>query len=135
MRKAVEDYKAYQLKVKDRIDAANLDARKDDPDAPIDALVREEELQEMARLKKIMREKADAYLGGKANVKYNSYTLDRKDAAQAVKNFGHAGETVTEKEMETLHRQTEFAKEETDRRLMEQQKKEQKNQQGPVAGM
>ena len=132
MRKSVRAYKEYQEAIRDKIRDAKSEERKNDPDAPIDAIVTEAELREMARLRKDMKEKADAYLSGKRNSRFNSYTNDRKYIARMVREFGQKGETVGEDEMQTLQKQTQRAREESDRRLAEQQKPK---QQGPVAGL
>jgi hypothetical protein len=132
MRQSVRNYKEYQQRIRSRIDEANTENRKNDPDAPIDAMVTKEELEEMARLRKDMREKADTYLEGRQNVKYNSYTNMRKEIARMVKAYGSAGETVSADEIRTQEKQMKRAVEESDRRLSQQQKE---HQNGPVAGL
>ena len=127
MREAARNYKEYQQRIKARIDNANSPARKNDPDAPYDALVREEELEEMARLKKRMAETADTYLAGKGNATRNPYTRSRKEVAGFVKAFGQTGETVKEEEIQTLRKQGKRADEEAARR--------ESAQQGPAAGL
>ena len=132
MRKAVQDYKEYQQGIKDRIDNAKTPNRKNDPDAPVDAVVTEKELREMARLRSEMKKKADLYLQGKQNSKYNSYTNTRKDIARMVSNYGSMGETVSEAEIQTQEKQMKRAGEERDIRLAEQKNAKQN---GPVAGL
>ena len=132
MRQSVLDYKKYQQDIKDRIDSAKAANRKNDPDAPVDAVVTEDELKEMARLRSEMKKKADLYLEGKQNSKYNSYTNTRKDIARMVSNYGSIGEKVSEAELQTQKKQMKRAGEERDIRLAEQNKAKQN---GPVAGL
>ena len=132
MRKSVKDYMDYQQNIRDRINNANAKNRKNDPDAPVDAVVTEEELRVMAQLRKEMKEKADVYLQGKQNSKYNSYTNKRKDIARIVSEYGSRGETVSEAELQTQEKQMKRAGEERDLRLAEQKKAKQN---GPVAGL
>ena len=132
MRQSVQDYKDYCQSIKDRMDNAKSENRKNDPDAPCDTVIDKDELKEMARLRKTMMEKADTYLGGKQNSKYNSYTNMRKDVASMVKLYGSCGKDVSEAEIKTQEKQMKRACEESDRMRAEQNKAKQKD---PVPGL
>ena len=108
--------------MRDRIREANSEGRKNDPDAPLDKVVQEQELEEMAKLAKTVREKADAYLEKKAGSKYNSYTNSRKAVAQIAKTFGEYREDVREEERETQQKLTKTATIQSKRMLEKQNK-------------
>ena len=109
MREAVRNYKEYQLRIRDKIRDAQSEGRKNDPDAPIDTVVTEQELKKMTELSRTAREKADIYLGKKAGSKFNSYTNARKSIARFVKSFGETRENVTETERQTQEKQMNAA--------------------------
>ena len=128
MREAVHNYGECQMRVQDKIRRAKQTGRANDPDMPLDSIVSEEELKEMASLSKIMKEKANIYLEKKAGSKYNSYTNARKHIARLVRDFGGARETVKDIELQTFKEQNQKAITQS-KRIEEKQKKQ--NLDGP----
>ena len=128
MRKAVSDYKAYQLRIQDKIREAKSEGRKDDVDAPLDAVVSKDDLEDMARLAGTVREKAEKYLEKHPGSTRNSYTKSRKLIAGIAQEFGQTRQTVKEQETETQEKQMKAA--ETKSKRMQE-----KQAQGPVISL
>ena len=124
IRTAVQQYKECQLRVRDKIRDANSEGRKTDPDAPLDAVVSDTDLEKMAKLSQTIREKADAYLEKKAGSRFNSYTNSRKAVARIARSFGEYRETVREEERQTQEKQLQAA-ETKSKRMLEKQKQNQ----------
>ena len=121
MRRAVINYGEYQKRIQDRINGAKQPGKENDPDAPSDAIVRQAELEEMARLSKIMKDKANAYLEKKAGSRFNSYTNSRKQIARLVQSFGENRETVKDIERQTQEKLNQQADVQS-KRILERQK-------------
>ena len=121
MRKAVTNYGEYQKRIQDRINGAKQPGKENDPDAPSDAIVSQAELEEMARLSKIMKDKANIYLEKKAGSKFNSYTNSRKQIARLVQEFGENRETVKDIELQTQEKLNQQAGVQS-KRILERQK-------------
>lgn len=148
MQTAVKNYRVFQERLQARLKEANegmqmIDAlivdRTNERElfTPMDGVVTVDDLNEMQRLSREMRDAAKDYLVGKGILPrenedrprrrvedYEDYTKDRIEAAKILLELGTQGAKIREAEIETAARNQHRAQEEINRRfgdLLEQQ--------------
>ena len=78
MQEAAEQYALFQIRLKNRMAEAAVDA--EDPDAPYESVVTTEDLEEMRRLAKNLQDKARLYLEHKGGGLHSGYANKRIEA-------------------------------------------------------
>lgn len=126
MQEAVKNYRKYLEGLQRRIrDAERQMKHMDDMLLPreeaipqiMDSVITLDDLNEMQRLSKAMKNSAQTYLDKKGNGRYETYTQNRIDAALVVQQMGENGSRFSEAETETVERNQHRAQEEINRRF------------------
>ena len=126
MQEAVKNYREYLENLHQRLGAAARDMemmddmllpREDAIPRIMESVVTLEDLNEMQRLSKAMKDTARIYLDKKGDRRYEDYTKNRIDAARVVLQMGENGSRFSEAETETVERNQHRAQEEINRRF------------------
>ena len=126
MQEAVKNYREFLEGLQERLgDAAKDMERMDNTLLPsedaipriMESVVTLEDLNEMQRLSKAMKDTARIYLDKKGDRRYEDYTQNRIDAARVVLQMGENGSRFSEAETETVERNQHRAQEKINRRF------------------
>ena len=126
MQEAVKNYREYLEVLKRRLgDAAKDIERMDNMLLPsedaipriMDSVITADDLKEMQRLSKAMKDSAQVYLDKKGNRQYEDYTQNRIDVARVVREMGEKGSKFSESELNTMERNQHRAQEKINRRF------------------
>ena len=126
MQEAVKNYREYLENLHQRLGAAARDMemmdgillpKEDAIPRIMDSVITLEDLNEMQRLSKAMKDTAQIYLDKKGDRRYEDYTKNRIDAARVVREMGEKGSKFSESEMNTMERNQHRAQEHINRRF------------------
>jgi hypothetical protein len=126
MQEAVKNYREYLEGLKRRLGDAARDKemmdgmllpKEDAIPRIMDSVITLEDLNEMQRLSKAMKDTAQIYLDKKGDRQYEDYTQNRIEVARVVREMGEKGSKFSESEMNTMERNQHRAQEEINRRF------------------
>ena len=115
MQEAADEYAFFQRSLKNRI--AEAARNREDLDAPYESVITTEDLEEMRKLAKDLRDKARAYLEHKGGGLHSSYASKRIEAAKLAYQLGEDGAKLKPEEAEASERGMKQALEEVNRRV------------------